>query len=85
MTAKDGTNYYAYILVYVDDILILDKNLGRFMTLLKESYMVKLSSISEPNVYLGRDISKVYYPDDSYAWAMGSQSHSQRQKAAIKL
>ena len=42
MTAKDGTSYYAYILVYVDDIFILDKNPEQFMTLLKESYTVKL-------------------------------------------
>ena len=75
MTAKDGTKYYAYILVYVDDILILDKYPERFMNLLKDNYTVKPSSVGEPKVYLGADISKVYYPDGSYAWAMGSRSY----------
>ena len=75
MTATDGTNYYALILVYVDDNLIIDKNPERFMTLLKENYTVKPSSIEEPKVYLGADISEVYYSDGSYAWAMGSQSY----------
>ena len=61
MAATDGTCYYAYILVYVDNIL-------------KESYMVKPSSNGEPKVYLGADISKAYYSDDSYARTMGSKS-----------
>ena len=64
-----------HVLVYVDDILIIDKNPERFMNLLKENYTVKPSSIGEPKVYLGTDISKAYYSDGSYAWTMGSQSY----------
>ena len=45
------------------------------MNLLKESYKVKPSSIGEPKVYLGADISKAYYLDGSYAWTMGLQSY----------
>ena len=45
------------------------------MNLLKENYTVKLSSIGEPKVYLGADISKAYYLDGSCAWTMGSQSY----------
>ena len=75
MTAILKIIYYAYILVYVDGILIIDKNLERFMNLLKENNTVKPSSIGEPKVYLGADISKVYYLDGSYTWTMGSQSY----------
>ena len=69
MVSTNGSNrlYYAYILLYVDDILIIDKNPERFMNLLKENYTLKPSSIREPKVYLGADISKSYYPDGSYA------------------
>ena len=38
MTANPGTTYYAYILVYIDDIFIIDKNPEQFMNLLKERY-----------------------------------------------
>ena len=72
MITSEGVEYYAHILVYVDDILIIDKNLNQFMDLLKDTYTVKSSSIGEPKVYLGADISKVYYHDNSYAWSMGS-------------
>ena len=75
MTAINGTAYYAYNLVYVNDILIIDKKPGRFIDLLKENYTVKPSSIGEPKVYLGADISKAYYSDGSYAWTMGSQRY----------
>ena len=45
------------------------------MDLLRENYTVKASTIGEPKVYLGADISKVYYSDGSYAWTMGSQNY----------
>ena len=64
-----------HIFVYVDDILIIDKNPERFINLLNENYTVKPASIREPKVYLGADISKAYYPDGSYAWTMGSQRY----------
>ena len=72
MTTMHGTTYYAYILVYVEDFLIIDKNPERFMNLLKENYIVKASSIGEPKIYLSADILKAYYSDGSYAWTMGS-------------
>ena len=41
MISTEGVEYYAYILVYVDDILILDKDPERFMQILKEEYTVQ--------------------------------------------
>ena len=67
MITTEGGEYYAYILVYVDDLLRIDKNPNRLMDLLIETYTVKPSSIGEPKVYLGADISKLYYHDNSYA------------------
>jgi hypothetical protein len=70
-----GNKYYSYILVYVDDLLIIDKAPKKFMSQIQESFTVKPDSIEEPKTYLGADISKVYYPDGSYAWTMGSESY----------
>ena len=53
MVRTDGVDYCAYILVYVDDILILDKDPERFMQILREDYTVKPGSIGEPkNVWV---------------------------------
>ena len=65
MITSKGVEYYASLLVYVDDILIIDKNPNQFMDLSKDTYLVKASSIGEPKVYLGADISKVYYHNNS--------------------
>ena len=67
MTKPGGSTYYAYIFVYVDEILILDIDPRIHMTKLEESYPVKKGSIEEPKTYLGSDIGKIYYPDGSMA------------------
>lgn len=63
---------YPYILVYVDDLLIIDKQPAKFMEMIQA---VKPSSIEEPKSYLGADIKKVYYDDGSYGWTMGSETY----------
>lgn len=80
-TSDKGFKYYSYILVYVDDLLIIDKKPDSFMSQIQNNFKVKPSSIEEPKTYLGADTSKVFYPDGSYAWTMGSQSYV---KKAIK-
>ena len=68
---SSGFKYFTYILVYVDDILIMDKDISKHMDTLRDNYTVKPSSIGEPKLYLGANINKVFYPDGSYAWDMG--------------
>ena len=44
-TDNTGFEYYTYILVYVDDIIIMGKTPKKYMDVLEESYTVKPSSI----------------------------------------
>ena len=56
----DGSTYYSYILLYVDDVLVIDENpenilrrqLGKYFTL-------KEDSIREPKIYLRGHVRKV--------------------------
>ena len=80
-TDTNGFQYYSYILVYVDDLLIIDKSPSSYMAQIQQNFKVKESSIEEPKTYLGADTTKVYYPDGSFAWTMGSESYV---KKAIK-
>jgi hypothetical protein len=80
-TSSSGEKYYSYILVYVDDLLIIDKDPGKFMEMVQGSFTVKPDSIEVPKSYLGADIGKVHYSDGSYAWTMGSETYV---KKAIK-
>ena len=65
-TKKDGSEYYSYILVYVDDVLIIDEAPKQFMEMIQVDVTVKPDSIQEPKTYLGADLNKVYYNDGLY-------------------
>ena len=84
-TDSTGNKYYSYILVYVDDLLIIDKNPRKFMSQIQDTFTVKPDSIEEPKTYLGADINKVYYPDGSYAWTMGSESYVKKVVKNVKV
>ena len=55
-TRPDGTTYYTYILVYVDDILIVSADPKKYMDQLKGEYYVKPESIGSQTLYLGAEI-----------------------------
>jgi hypothetical protein len=84
MTDSTGFKYYAYILVYVDDILIINKDPQKDMAMIQSDFTVKKSSIEEPKSYLGADINKVYYPDGSMAWTLGSETYVKRAVKNLK-
>ena len=60
----NGTEYYdAYILIYLDNILIIDNNpeLPAHETKVIKHYNVPEETICEPNQYLGADVRKVHF------------------------
>ena len=74
-TKADGTKYYEYIFVYTDDILVMSANdPKRYLLQIDQHFLIKPTSIEEPKLYLGSDISKFRYPDEpgKEYWAMGS-------------
>ena len=71
-TKPDGTEYYAYVLVYVDDVIHLHNDPGIFMNRLEEVYRLNDVSVGEPNIYIGANIEKVQLDDGSVAWSMTS-------------
>ena len=83
-TASDGFKYYSYILVYVDDLLIIDKNPAQYMSMVQSNFTVKPGSIEIPKIYLGADMHKVTYEDGSYAWTMSAESFVKKVIANIK-
>ena len=81
MIDSSGKYYYAYILVYVDDILVVDKQPMLHMTKLKQTYTVQDETIKPPDMYLGADINTTTFSDGSKAWTMGSKTYV---KSAVK-
>ena len=66
----DGFEYYAYVLIYVDDILAICHD--PFFELSKIDYYFKMKkeSIGDPDIYLGSKIRKVTMANGVEAWMM---------------
>ena len=77
-TKPDGTQYYTYVCLYVDDCLcvdvdpqpILTNEIGRYWTL-------KDSSVGPPNIYLGNKVSKVTLANNVTCWSFSSSQYVQ--------
>jgi Reverse transcriptase (RNA-dependent DNA polymerase) len=76
-TKPDGFKYWSYILVYMDDILIVDHEPKVAMDYLASRYTLKPGSTKEPDTYLGAQVSKHYISGaenpDKPCWAMSSE------------
>lgn len=74
-TKPDGVEYYAYVLVYVDDLLHLHHDPKLFMQSLEEKYRLKDDSVGEPDRYLGANVEKVQLEDGRITWSMHSREY----------
>ena len=66
---QDGTQYWKYMLVYVDDILHISHNTNEDMKLIRQEYRLK-DGAGPPDRYLGANVEKVQLGDGSTAWSM---------------
>ena len=87
-TKADGTKYYEYVLIYVDDILTISEVPKDVMETLSRLYRLKEDPTTgkkydRPTRYLGADIGHYYFDDDSKKprWYMSSDTYV---KNAIK-
>ena len=82
----DGTTYYSYIIVYVDDILCCDVDPLPTMQRINEGFRLKNNTIEVPKLYLGTDVRQWTYTNekgcDAKCWALGSESYL---KEAIRV
>jgi hypothetical protein len=76
---KDGTKYYSYIIVYVDDILCCDVDPRPVMDQVNDGFRLKNNLIEVPKLYLGTDVKKWKFSGEdgqgSECWALGSDSY----------
>jgi Reverse transcriptase (RNA-dependent DNA polymerase) len=75
-TKPDGEDYYEYIQVYVDDILVLSHCPRAIMDRIGQSFDIKEASNKAPTEYLGADISRHTFEGDPISkWSMGSERY----------
>jgi hypothetical protein len=67
----DRFEYYEYILVYVDDLLVLSHEPQKTMKALEDFYRLK-EGYEEPTRYLGAEVKRWHFPDTANKshWAL---------------
>ena len=79
---SDGNTYYEYILLYVDDALVVSENVESILqNELGRYFHLKEESIGPPTVYLGGRACKVQLENGVWAWSFSSSQYVQ---SAIK-
>ena len=78
MCKADGTTYYAYIVVYVDDLLVCSEDPAPIMEQIRSQFRLK-DGYYDPKLYLGTDVRPwTNYNEDGNqrdCWALGSESY----------
>jgi hypothetical protein len=73
----DGVLYWAYILIYVDDILCVHHDPGSPLAKMDEYFKMKEGSIQVTTFYLGSKLKKTVLPNGMVAWGMSSSKYMQ--------
>jgi hypothetical protein len=80
----DGVLYWAYILIYVDDILCLHHDPGAPLAKLDEYFKMKEGSIQVPTFELGAKLKKTVLPNGVVAWGTSSIKYVQSAVHTVK-
>jgi hypothetical protein len=80
-TDKKGKCYYAYILCYVDDLLVIHHHPKKVLDRINEYLPLKEDSVGPPEFYLGAKLKKKEFADKTTAWGLSPAKYVQ---AAIK-
>jgi hypothetical protein len=73
----DGVLYWAYILIYVDDILCVHHDPTYTLEKLYKYFKMKEGSIQVPTFYLGAKLKKTVLPNGVVAWGVSSSKYVQ--------
>ena len=73
----DGSKYYSYILLYVDDILAIHHDAGGLLKRIDKYFQLKPDSMGTPDIYLGAKLRQTTLPNGVVAWGMSPSKYVQ--------
>jgi hypothetical protein len=73
----DGFVYWEYVLIYIDDLLVISENPREILEKIDHYFPIKPESIGPPNMYLGAKLSKYSLNNGVVACAMSSSQYIQ--------
>ena len=81
---SDGHKYYAYALLYVDDILVVHHDATVCLRQIDKYFKMKPDSIGDPDFYLGAKLRQTKLPNGVFAWGMSSSKYIQAAVRNVK-
>lgn len=73
----DDFKYWEYVLIYVDDLLVISECPKTILDKIDHYFPIKKESIGPPTMYLGAKLSKHPLKNGVIAWAMSSSQYAQ--------
>jgi hypothetical protein len=80
----DGHQYYAYCLLYVDNILMIHHDGKKALQEIDHFLKTKPNSIGDPEYYLGAKLRPMTLPNGVNAWGMSASKYVQAAVAIVK-
>jgi hypothetical protein len=80
----DGFRYYAYALLYVDDLLVIHHDADACLKEIDKFFKMKPDSIGDPDFYLGAKLKPLVLPNGVTAWGMSSSKYIQATVRIVK-
>ena len=65
----DGFNYYAYVLIYVDNVMFIHHDVESVLRRIYKHFKLKPSSIGDPDIYFGDKLNNTRLDNGVWAWA----------------
>ena len=73
----DGYKYYAYMLLYADDMLAIHHDATSALDELDRYFQMKPGSVGDLDIYLGAKLRKIQLENGVEAWSMSSSKYVQ--------
>ena len=71
----DGFEYYSYILVYVDDVLVIHHDAMKTLMRIDKYFKFKPTSIGDPDIYLGAKLKKATCSNGVECWTLSPSKY----------
>ena len=81
---EEGFKYYAYVLLFVDDVLLISHDAEVALHEIEKYFKMKPGSIKDPDLYLGAKLCQVRLPNGIVAWAICPSKYVQEAVQGVK-
>ena len=81
---ENGFNYYAYVLIYVDDVMVIHLDANNVLRRINKYFNIKPSSIGDPDIYLGAKLNKTRIENGVWARANSTEIYVKESVATVE-